>query len=113
MHPNRLLLSSNPQTRIVITIDEITYGLERQSLDTKKKWFQKFVSTKCTVLPITESIAHRAGTIRGQLASIGQTREQADMLIAATAWSHNLILATRNTKDFEGTNVTLFNPFEI
>lgn len=96
----------------VITIDEIIYGLERQSLDSKIKWFQEFVSTKCMVHPVTEPIANRAGEIRGQLASIGQTRSQADMLIAATAWSHNLVLATRNTKDFDGTGVSLFNPFE-
>ena len=96
----------------VITIDEIIYGLERQSLDSKIKWFQEFVSTKCTVHPVTEPIANRAGEIRGQLASIGQTRSQADMLIAATAWSHHLVLATRNTKDFDGTGVPIFNPFE-
>jgi predicted nucleic acid-binding protein len=37
---------------------------------------------------------------------------QADMLIPATAWTHNLILATRNTKDFEGTAIPTFNTFD-
>jgi len=33
------------------------------------------------------------------------------MLIAATAWAHGLTVATRNTKDFEGCGVPVFNPF--
>jgi predicted nucleic acid-binding protein len=95
-----------------ITIDEITYGLELKSLKAKAKWFQKFLSSRCTILPITEPIAFRAGSTRSQLASKGIVRSQADMLIAATAWSHGLILATRNTRDFEGTGIPIFNPFE-
>lgn len=95
-----------------ITIDEITYGLERQSLDTKLEWFDKFIPARCMVLPVTETIARRSGKIRGQLASQGLARSQADMLIAATAWAHGLTLATRNTRDFEGTGIALFNPFD-
>jgi predicted nucleic acid-binding protein len=33
------------------------------------------------------------------------------MLIAATAQVHQLTLATRNTKDFEGCGIGLLNPF--
>lgn len=35
-----------------------------------------------------------------------------DAYIAATAKYHNLILVTRNTKDFIRCDVRLFNPFE-
>ncbi|MDP8101626.1 type II toxin-antitoxin system VapC family toxin [Phocoenobacter atlanticus] len=34
-----------------------------------------------------------------------------DAWIAASAIEHNLILVTRNTKDFEGLGIKLFNPF--
>lgn len=95
-----------------ITIDEITYGLERQSLDAKLTWLDKFISIRCTVLSVTDTIAVRSGKMRGQLASKGIVRSQSDMLIAATAWAHGLTLATRNTRDFEGTGIALFNPFE-
>ena len=95
-----------------ISIDEITYGLERQSLNTKIKWLHKFLSTRCVTLDVSDGIAHRSGAIRGQLASKGIIRSQADMLIAATAWMHGLTLATRNTRDFEGTGIAVFNPFE-
>ena len=95
-----------------ITIDEITYGLERESLGTKLAWFDKFISIRCTVLSVTDAIAIRSGKIRGQLYAQGLVRPQSDMLIAATAWAHGLTLATRNTRDFEGTGIALFNPFE-
>ncbi|MFH1253656.1 MAG: type II toxin-antitoxin system VapC family toxin [Candidatus Uhrbacteria bacterium] len=49
----------------------------------------------CSVLPITSEIARRA-------ADLGRTRKTKlpDLLIAATALEHNLILVTKNTKDF-------------
>jgi len=34
------------------------------------------------------------------------------MLIAATAIEHQLVLATRNVRDFVGCGVQLVNPFE-
>ncbi|WP_269524839.1 type II toxin-antitoxin system VapC family toxin [Coraliomargarita parva] len=95
----------------VITIDEIGYGLHRQNLTDRINWFKCFIADNCTVLPVDNEVALRAGQVRGQFASKGIARSQPDMLIAATAWAHKLTLATRNTKDFEGTDVPLFNPF--
>ncbi|MDY7004696.1 MAG: plasmid stability protein stbB [Cyanobacteriota bacterium] len=34
------------------------------------------------------------------------------MIIAATAQIHQLTLVTRNTRDFEGCEILLLNPFE-
>ena len=34
------------------------------------------------------------------------------MLVAATALTEGLVLATRNVRDFEGCGVALFNPFD-
>jgi toxin FitB len=34
-----------------------------------------------------------------------------DILIAATALAHGFTLVTRNVTDFEGTGVTLLNPW--
>ncbi|HBR80599.1 TPA: hypothetical protein DEA21_03050 [Candidatus Uhrbacteria bacterium] len=49
----------------------------------------------CSVLPLTSEIARRA-------ADLGRTRKNKlpDLLIAATALEHNLVLITKNTKDF-------------
>ncbi len=35
------------------------------------------------------------------------------MLIAATARVHGLTVVTRNVRDFEGTGVRVFNPFDL
>jgi toxin FitB len=38
-------------------------------------------------------------------------REQANILIAATALSHKLVVVTRNEKDFVGCGVKVLNPW--
>lgn len=94
-----------------ISVEEIRFGLVRKDLQKKRIWFEKFLSGKVTILEISEAIADRSGTVRAELHINGKTHSQADMLIGATAWTHNLTLATRNTQDFEGTGIALFNPF--
>ncbi len=93
-----------------ITIDEIIYGLERKPHHAKMIWFDRFLQSS-TVLPVTGTVARRAGQMRAQLAARGQTREQSDMLIAATAQVHALTLVTRNVRDFDGCGIAVLNPF--
>ena len=94
-----------------ISVDEIIYGLSWKPNTKTVNWFARFLAETCDVLPVTASIAKRAGTIRGQLRARGATRTQADMLIAATAELHGLTLVTRNVRDFDGCAIDLFNPF--
>ena len=49
--------------------------------------------------------------MRGQLQASGQTRTQADMLIAATAQIHALTIVTRNVRDFDGCGIGVLKPF--
>ena len=93
-----------------ITVDEIIFGLQWRPHAAKMAWFGRFMQI-ATVLPVTESIARRAGELRAQLALVGQVREQADMLIAATAQVHALTLVTRNVRDFDGCGIAVLNPF--
>lgn len=93
-----------------MTVDEIIYGLDRKPHAAKMLWFDRFLQN-CNVLPVTDMVARRAGEMRAQLAARGQTREQADMLIAATAQVHALTLVTRNARDFDGCGIAVLNPF--
>jgi predicted nucleic acid-binding protein len=94
-----------------VTVDEIVFGLSRRPNVAKLAWFDRFV-VQLSVLDVTETIARRAGEMRALLASRGQARTQADMLIAATAQVHALTVVTRNVRDFEGCGVAVLNPFK-
>ena len=52
------------------------------------------------VLHVTPEVAERCGQIRAEMYDQGHAVPIADMLIAATALVHNLILVTHNTKHF-------------
>jgi len=94
-----------------ITVEEIYFGLSYKDARQKWVWFEKFVQSRCKVLPVTTEIAKQCGILRGQFRKKGISRSQADLLIAATALQHHLVLVTRNTRDFQDCGIQLFNPF--
>jgi toxin FitB len=94
----------------VVSVMEISYGLAHRPKPFVKAQFEAFLK-QAHVLDINTGIALRAGVLRGQLATTGKPRSPADMLIAATAQAHGLTLATRNTRDFEGCGIAVFDPF--
>ena len=95
----------------IITLEEITFGLEAKPNHRIETWFSRYFDSHCTFLEVTDAIARHAGHLRGNLRRKGITRTQADMLIAATASIHGLTLVTRNDRDFEGCGIALLNPF--
>lgn len=95
----------------VITLDEVSFGLKRKNLVKKYTWFMQFCEDKATFLEINEPISRWSGEKRAELENRGLHITMADSLIAATAYEHSLILATRNIKDFENTGIAVFNPF--
>lgn len=94
-----------------ISLEEIHYGLSWKPNERIRAWFDRFLGEHGRVLPVTDEVARRAGEMRGRFRAKGETRSQADMLIAATAISHALTLVTRNAGDFKGCGVTVLNPF--
>lgn len=96
----------------VITVEEIEFGFAWKPRAPVMRTFVAGLLERCNVLPVTRAIAERAGSMRGQLQAEGSQRTPADMLIAATAQVHALTLVTRNTRDFKGCRIPLFDPFE-
>lgn len=94
-----------------VTLEEIRFGLTWKPNARILKWFEMFLKDFCDILPVTAEIAAHAGSLRGGFQARREFRTQADMLIAATAALHGLTLVTRNTRDFEGCNIRLLNPF--
>lgn len=113
--PNRGVLTwaaGQPMVGIsAVTVEESIYGLMRKANHRLTDGFEALVAEQCHIFPATEVIARCAGTLRGQFSMRGIVRDQADMLIAATAQVHQLTLVTRNTRDFEGCGIGLLNPF--
>lgn len=95
-----------------VTIEEAHFGFSWQPNARKLNLFNAVVQNLHAIYPITEAIAQRAGMLRGQFQAQGIIRAAPDMLIAATAQEYQLIIATRNTRDFVGCGVQVLNPFE-
>lgn len=98
----------------VVSVGEIERGIEKKrSADPAfaqalERWLDDLLSLYGDrILPVTPVIARRWGVLSARLGHDG-----ADLLIAATAITHGLQVATRNMRHFTPTGVNLVNPFE-
>lgn len=98
-------------TLSVVTLEELEHAFARRTSARARGWLERFVARDCRVLDVTMPVARMAGALRGQLAARRAPVTQADMLIAATAAHHGLVLVTRNVRAFAGCGVSLLNPF--
>jgi tRNA(fMet)-specific endonuclease VapC len=84
----------------LITRYEILRGLKAKRATAQLAKFEDFCAT-CQVIPVTEAIAERASDIYAKLHQSGGLIGDADILIAATALTHDLVLSTNNRAHFE------------
>lgn len=101
-----------------ITLHELEYGLALLPEGNRKKTITQATSTLIQyynhyILPIKQAEAQQAALLRVLAKKNGRTLHLADSLIAGTAQTHNLSIATRNTKDFADLGVKLINPFNF
>ncbi|MBY0377985.1 MAG: type II toxin-antitoxin system VapC family toxin [Gammaproteobacteria bacterium] len=100
-----------------ITIAEITYGLQILAAGQRQKLletrFEQFISQAFyeRVVSFTASSARIYGEIMGYRKTLGRPLSILEGQIAAIALTHNMSVATRNTKDFTECGLTLINPF--
>jgi predicted nucleic acid-binding protein len=81
----------------VVTIAELTHGVQRCKIEAQRQRSQAFVDdvlATITVYPVTAGIAQRVGVISGQEAARGVTLPFEDLLIGATALQLGFELAT-------------------
>lgn len=64
------------------------------------------------ILPITERTFLVWGKMMAEFEQRGIVRPALDSLLEATALEHDLILVTRNVRDFQHSSVTILNPWE-
>lgn len=64
------------------------------------------------IMPIDEPIAQRWGLLTAEAVRKGKSLPVIDSLLAATALHRNLIMVTRNVRDFQNSQVRVLNPWE-
>lgn len=79
----------------LITRYEILRGLKAKGATTQLAAFERFCKVN-EILPLEENIIMRAADIYADLYRRGQLIGDADILIAATALEHSLIVVTNN-----------------
>ena len=94
-----------------ITVEELLFGLSLKRMGRLEMWLEELVRDHCEVLPVSDGVARESGRLRASLQLSGKIRHLPDMLIAATARVHNLVLVSRNVRDFSESGIRLFNPF--
>lgn len=62
---------------------------------------------KGRIIPIDQNVVAEWAKLLG-----AKQKHERDMAIAATARVYDLVIVTRNVKDFEGRNVAVLNPFK-
>lgn len=110
-------LTANESNLIVdsIIIGELRVGIlalpRGRKRDRLEQWFETLVDT-IDCIPWDSAISRRWAALVVDLKRRGETVPVLDGMIAATALQHDLIVATRNTRDFQKAGVKTLNPFE-
>ncbi|HLH77136.1 MAG TPA: type II toxin-antitoxin system VapC family toxin [Candidatus Binataceae bacterium] len=97
----------------VLVVGEIRQGIERLRLrsarraDRLEQWLEELLhSFADRILPVDEEVAQNWGRLNAR-----DSLPVVDALLAATAQTHGLVVATRNLKDIERSGVRCINPF--
>ncbi|SMB22553.1 putative plasmid stability protein stbB [Sterolibacterium denitrificans] len=97
-----------------LTVGEIRKGIESLPGEAKHYALLDWLETEVSayfynrILPVDVRVADRWGRL---LAAAGRPLPAIDSLLAATALAHDLVLVTRNVRDFAGLPVDLINPW--
>jgi toxin FitB len=109
-------LTANEENLVVdsIIVGELYVGILALPRGRKRtqleQWFGDVVQT-IDCLPWDATISRRWAKLVVDLKQKGDKLPLLDSMIAATALQHDLTVATRNTRDFNKTDVQVLNPF--
>ena len=100
-----------------IVLHELKFGLlllpTGQRQDRLRTALSGFIDAYADrILPLDSSAAEWAAEFRAQARRSGETLDFGDALIAGTAKANDLVIATRNTKDFDYLDIEVVNPWE-
>jgi len=92
-------------------VELLPRGRRRESL---RLWLEDDLTVRFErrILGVDLPVADAWGHVTAAATRRGHRLGTMDALLAATALTHDLTLVTRNRRDFEGTGVELFDPWE-
>lgn len=102
-----------------ITVGEIGRGIERLPESHRRtnllNWLQNDLLARFSnrILPLDLAVMLRWGEFVANLEKRGRSLPAMDSLIAATALYYELVLVTRNTKDFALTGLQVLDPWQV
>jgi len=99
-----------------LTIGEIRRGLTKLPESKKKERLTDWLNTllenyQDRIHSIDITVAENWGIMQGKAENEGMPMSSIDSLIAATAYTHNLILVTRSEEDFQASKLSIINPW--
>ncbi|EJC83136.1 putative nucleic acid-binding protein [Rhizobium leguminosarum bv. trifolii WSM2297] len=101
----------------IVSVAEIRRGVALMDKGRKRDALAEWLAQDLTqrfdarIIPVDEPVALAWGDLMGLAKRSGRGLSSMDGLIAATAIAHDLTLATRNTRDFEGFGIELIDPW--
>jgi predicted nucleic acid-binding protein len=112
-------LQNTPTERLflsVVSIGEIRKVVAKLSDSHRKERLAAWLNTLIAdyqdrIFSISLSVAENWGILQGNAEKTGRPMASLDGLIAATAYTHNLILVTRNESDFDTGVIPILNPW--
>lgn len=111
------LAAQNDLWLSIIVLHELDFGLNLLPAGRRRNRISVALAAFVTeyedrILPVDRPEAEQAASLRAQARLSGRVLHLGDALIAGTARTHNLAVATRNMADFEGLDVDVTNPWE-
>jgi predicted nucleic acid-binding protein len=98
-------------------VAEIRYGIEKLPQSKKRQdiesWLDDILLPNFNgrILTFDLKSAQAWGVMAAQNTKTGRPRPHMDSLLASIALAHDMVLVTRNIKDFSGLGIELVNPF--
>jgi toxin FitB len=113
-------IAQRPPSQIaisIVTMAELRFGARTTANRERRieltRWLDEEMETSFAdrTLPLTTGILMEWLELGHRNAAAGRARAPADLLIAATARVHDLIVVSRDVRDFAGTGVLVYDPW--